>query len=99
MSEAQRVRRRASCTARWGRHCPTQRVKHTRTACHVVPPAARQVDTLRRCVHALGVSRGLVFMNFQQRLQASEGAGRGGEGAGTGLRGARVEEGEGGAVA
>jgi hypothetical protein len=32
----------------------------------------RRVDTLRRCVHAFGVERGLVFMNFQQRLKDTQ---------------------------
>lgn len=31
-----------------------------------------QVDTLRRAMHALGVERALVFMNFQQRLKDTE---------------------------
>ncbi len=28
-----------------------------------------KVDALRRCIHALGADRALVFMNFQQRLK------------------------------
>jgi len=31
--------------------------------------APLQADTLRRVVHALGLNRALVFMNFQQRLK------------------------------
>ncbi|GAB4818516.1 hypothetical protein N2152v2_005562 [Parachlorella kessleri] len=41
---------------------------------HLVVSSAPQhkVDTLRRAIHALGVERALVFMNFQQRLKDTE---------------------------
>jgi hypothetical protein len=35
----------------------------------VVTDARHRVDTLRRCIHALGAQRVLVFMNYQQRLK------------------------------
>ncbi len=35
-------------------------------------PSHPQVDMLRRAIHALGVSRALVFMNFQQRLKDAQ---------------------------
>ena len=34
------------------------------------------MDTLRRAIHALGVQRALVFMNYQQRLRDTEVGGR-----------------------
>ncbi|KAI7838569.1 hypothetical protein COHA_007641 [Chlorella ohadii] len=40
---------------------------------HFVASAPQhKVDTLRRSIHAMGVQRALVFMNFQQRLKDTE---------------------------
>jgi hypothetical protein len=36
---------------------------------YVVSPARHRVDTLRRTLYALGATRALAFMNWQQRLQ------------------------------
>ncbi|KAL6756610.1 hypothetical protein V8C86DRAFT_2436117 [Haematococcus lacustris] len=36
---------------------------------YLVAEGQRKVDALRRVVHAMGVQRGLVFMNWQQRLK------------------------------
>ena len=37
---------------------------------YVVVEGRHKVDALRRCIHATGAQRALVFMNFQQRLKA-----------------------------
>lgn len=39
---------------------------------HVVSQPHRRVDMLRRCIHAIGAQRCLVFMNFQQRLKDTQ---------------------------
>ncbi|KAL4444214.1 hypothetical protein ABPG75_011951 [Micractinium tetrahymenae] len=39
---------------------------------YVASAPQHKVDTLRRSIHALGVQRALVFMNFQQRLKDTE---------------------------
>ena len=38
----------------------------------IVCDQRHRVDTLRKCVHAFGVERGLVFMNWQQRLKDTQ---------------------------
>eukprot|EP00887_Chlorella_sp_A99_P001159 scaffold14.g1159.t1 len=43
-------------------------LRHVYVAC----APQHKVDTLRRCLHALGSQRALVFMNFQQRLKDTE---------------------------
>ncbi len=39
---------------------------------YIVSYAVHKVDTLRRCMHALGAERALVFMNWQQRLKDAQ---------------------------
>ncbi|PSC75732.1 DEAD-box ATP-dependent RNA helicase mitochondrial [Micractinium conductrix] len=39
---------------------------------YIAAPHQHKVDTLRRSIHAMGVQRALVFMNFQQRLKDTE---------------------------
>jgi hypothetical protein len=39
---------------------------------YVIAEPRHRVDTLRRCVHALGAGKALVFMNFQQRLKDAQ---------------------------
>ncbi|PRW51077.1 DEAD-box ATP-dependent RNA helicase mitochondrial [Chlorella sorokiniana] len=39
---------------------------------YVASAPQHKVDTLRRSIHAMGVQRALVFMNFQQRLKDTE---------------------------
>ncbi|KXZ53661.1 hypothetical protein GPECTOR_6g578 [Gonium pectorale] len=39
---------------------------------YMVTEPRHKVDVLRRTIHALGVQRSLVFMNFQQRLQDTQ---------------------------
>ncbi|KIY99108.1 DEAD-box ATP-dependent RNA helicase 47 [Monoraphidium neglectum] len=39
---------------------------------YVIAELRHRVDTLRRCVHALGAGKALVFMNFQQRLKDAQ---------------------------
>ncbi len=39
---------------------------------YMVVESQHKVDALRRCVHALGAERALVFMNWQQRLKDAQ---------------------------
>jgi len=39
---------------------------------YIMSDPRHRVDTLRRCVHALGAERALVFMNWQQRLRDAQ---------------------------
>lgn len=39
----------------------------------IISAPQHRVDTLRRAIHALGVQKALVFMNFQHRLKDSQG--------------------------
>jgi superfamily II DNA/RNA helicase len=42
------------------------------THCYISCAPQHKVDTIRRTMHALGIEKALIFMNFQQRLKDTE---------------------------